>query len=60
MTLTFIELSTVYIKKLGKWRWYRARFIYLLDLFESQIPMTTGGFELQISCICGRSYSLMG
>ena len=27
-------------------RWYRAR-----DLFASQIPVTTGGFELRISCI---------
>ena len=41
MTLTFVELSTVYIKKLGQLRWYRPR-----DLFESQIPVTTGGFEL--------------
>ena len=29
-----------------KLRWCRAR-----DLFGSQIPVTTGGFELQISCI---------
>ena len=27
-------------------RWCRAR-----DLFGSQIPVTTGGFELRISCI---------
>ena len=27
-------------------RWCRAR-----DLFESQIPVATGGFELRISCI---------
>ena len=33
-----------------KLRWCRAR-----DLFESQIPVITGGFELQISCI-RRSY----
>ena len=30
-------------------RWCRAR-----DLFGSQIPVTTGGFELQISCIRSR------
>ena len=29
-----------------KLRWCRAR-----DLFGSQIPVTTGGFELRISCI---------
>ena len=33
-----------------KLRWCRAR-----DLFGSQIPVTTGGFELQISCIQSRN-----
>ena len=32
-----------------KLRWCRAR-----DLFGSQIPVTTGGFELRISCIQSR------
>ena len=38
-------VNTFEVSKL-KVRWCRAR-----DLFASQIPVTTGGFELRISCI---------
>ena len=38
-----------------KLRWCRAR-----DLFGSQFPVTTGGFELQISCIRSNYLELSG
>ena len=38
-----------------KLRWRRVR-----DLFGSQIPVTTGGFELRISCIQSRLQSGLG
>ena len=43
--LIFIP-SILHMNVLFPLRWFRAR-----DLFGSQIPVTTEGFELRISCI---------
>ena len=40
------KLKYLNLKPSFKLQWYRAQ-----DLFESQIPVTTGDFELQISCM---------
>ena len=46
--------QTYYKKKhFEKLRWCHAR-----DLFASQIPVTTGGFELRISCMQTLLWSL--
>ena len=42
------KLKYLNLKPSFKLQWYRAQ-----DLFESQIPVTTGDFELQISCMRG-------
>ena len=41
----YIKLRYFNFEPSFKLRWYRAR-----DLLGSQIPVTTGGFELRISC----------
>ena len=49
----YIILRYFNFKPSSKLRWCPAR-----DLFGSQSPVTTGGFELQVSCIQSR-YGLM-